>query len=603
MIIDPFEAGQVRVASIAASKTKLSEVKHPEYGEQFERWVKWRLTYKGGDDFIDTYLKQLNKRVSTEDFATRKAVTYVPAFAKSAVKEIKDSIFQRIADVTRGSGPDSYQKATLGESRGVDLKGSTMNSFVGRNILPDLLSIGKIGVFVDMPIIEGKTLASKGQSRPYIYAYKAEDILNWEENETENGTEFQSLLLRDYINAYDDATGLPVDKVEVFRLMWVDQEKVYAQFFDVDSQPITRSNEPGQDIIELNLPTIPFVIFDIYESLLTDVANYQIALLNMASSDVSYSLRSNFPFYVEQYDPKTEGSFQRPRAAGNEVKDDNVTVVRPGEAADALVAKTKEIKVGVASGRKVPKGLEYPEFIHPSSEPLKASMEKQAELKMDIRQLVKLAVTNLAPKMASAESKGHDDRSLEAGLSAIGMVLENGERSIARYWTMYEDLKGSQPTVSYPQRYKLASDKDKREEANELRESLKTVPSKTYKKEAMKQVASIDLGTRVSLDTLNTIHAEIDAAEFVYSDPKEVSGDIEVGLLDLKAAAKVKGYPDDSVEKAKKDHADRAARIAESQSQARGVADMAGLANASKDEKQEPTLKGTVADETRGGAK
>jgi hypothetical protein len=230
-------------------------------------------------------------------------------------------------------------------------------------------------------------------------------------------------------------------------------------------------------------------------------------------------------------------------------------------------------------------------------------MKKQDELKADIRTLIKLAVAQLAPKLASAESKGFDERSLEAGLSAIGMELEHCERRIAAHWTAYEDKSGKQPTVIYPKRYDLRSDEDNRKEAKELRESAKAVPSTTFRKEAMKRVATINVGNEVSLETLQKIHEDIDKAEIIIVDAQELKDDIEVGIIDLESAAKAKSYPANAVEKAKKDHAERAARIAESQAQARGVTDMAGLANASRNEKQETTEDITVKDNTRGGAK
>jgi len=593
-----------RINAITAAKTKLSELKHPEYTDMFSAWVKYRLVYESGDAFIAEYLKKFTVREDEPDFTSRKDITYVPSFSKLAVKKVKNAIFQRISDVTREGGPESYKDATNGKLRGVDLKGSTMNSFVGRYILPDLLSIGKVGVFVDMPIIEGSSLAAKGSSRPYIYTYKAEDILNWVIDTTSNEIEFKSLLLRDYIHARDEATGLPSEIEERFRLMWVEDGVVHAQFFDKNSQPIDANGEPGVSVMMIDLPTIPFVLLDIQESLLTDVANYQIALMNLASADVSYSLRSNVPFYVEQYDPKAENLFGRRPAGGDTVSSDGITVVRAGEELDAKTAKNNEIKVGATSGRRVPRGLDMPQFIHPSSEPLRASMDKQQELKSDIDQLMELAVSQLAPKMASAESKDYDERGLEAGLSAIGLELEHGERCIARYWAAYEDKsRDQQPTVTYPRRYSLRSGHDKRDEAKELRESAKAIPSTTYRKEAMKQVATINVGPQVSLETLKQIHKDIDNAEVVIVDAKELKDDIETGLIDLETASKSKSYPEGSVEKAKKDHAERVARIAESQAKARGVQDMAGLANPSKTEKQEKAQDEVVADTTRGGGK
>jgi len=218
--------------------------------------------------------------------------------------------------------------------------------------------------------------------------------------------------------------------------------------------------------------------------------------------------------------------------------------------------------------------------------------------------LIKLAVSELSPKMASAESKQQDNQSLEAGLSAIGLELEHGERNIARYWAMYEDRNGEQPTVSYPKRYQLVNDKERRDSAKELRESAKAVPSQTFRKEAVKQIATINLSTTVSDATLEKIHTEIDNAKIVVVDSTELKEHIEVGLVDLECASAAVGYPKGSVKKAASEHAERVKRIVDAQGDARGADDLGGLDNSSKNEKQEKTLDSQPAeDKTRGGGK
>lgn len=580
-------------STLSGSKNNIGSLTHPEYNANLSNWVKWRLVKKSGQDFIEEYLERFSSRESDADFNARKNVSYVPAFAKAGLNDIKNAIFQRISDVTREGGVDTYQEAILGHSGGVDLKGSTMNSYVGRVVLPELLAIGKIGIFVDMPEIRGASITDKGSSRPYLYSYVAEDILNWSVDFKAEGAEFKSLLLRDHIYETMEGLPLPLKYVERYRLMWVDGGVTFVQFFNDNSEPIDRFGNSGVDIIVLDLPSIPFVLFELSESLLCDVANYQIALLNLESSDIMYSLKSNFPFYVEQYDPRSENVFLR--------RSEGATIVKSGTADQSEIGENREIKVGVAAGRRIPKGLEYPEFRHPSSEPLKASMEKQEKLKRDIRMLINLAVSNITPKMASAESKDYDERTLEAGLSYIGLELEHGERNIAKFWTWYENKSSNIATVIYPKKYKIKTDSDKRAEAEKILETAEIVPSVTYKKEALKKAVALNIGTEVSNEVLEKIYREIDEADVLFSDPETLSKDIEQGLINIEAASKAKAYPEGSVEKARQDHADRLKRIAESQGQARGVSDLGGMMNASRAEKQDMDMKGTVPqDATRG---
>ena len=125
----------------------ITEIRHPKYNDK--EFKKWRLTYKGGDSFINEYLKRFSSRETDVDFTLRKQVTYLPAFAKGAVNDVKNAIFQRTSDVVRTGGSISYQKAITGLIGGVDLNSSGMNEFIGNAILPELLPLSKDGVYID----------------------------------------------------------------------------------------------------------------------------------------------------------------------------------------------------------------------------------------------------------------------------------------------------------------------------------------------------------------------------------------------------------------------------------------------------------------------
>ena len=75
------------------------------------------------------------------------------------------------------------------------------------------------------------------------------------------------------------------------------------------------------------------------------------------------------------------------------------------------------------------------------------------------------------------------------------------------------------------------------------------------------------------------------------SDAKDISLDVQAGIVDLVTAANSRGYDGEKVvEQAKKDHAERAARIAKAQTDAaasaRGVNDLSTTQDGSKIEKQ-----------------
>lgn len=580
---------------------KIIHSRHPNYLISMGDWEKWRLTYEGGDAFRDKYLEHFTHREEAKDYNARKSITPVPGFAKAAIADIRNAIFQRMRDIIRRDGSESYQRAIHGLDLGVDRRGATMNAFLGMKILNDLLVMGRVGVFVDAPVVSGaSTLADAGDHRPYLYHYKVEDILSWSCSKPEQPSEFSAVLLRDNVLAYDQRTGLPQSTYARYRLMWIDPESglVTLQFYDEGGRAIDRDGNEGGPVT-LELTRIPFVMLDIGDSLIKDVCQHQIALLNLGSSDVNYALKANFPFYTEQRDLRGVGSHLKTSASAEG------TATQGGQG-----AADTDIKVGVTQGRAYPVGAERPAFINPSPEPLKASIELQEKLEADIRKLVNLAVASLATR-ASAESKSIDNQGLEAGLSFIGLVLESGERQIAEHWAAYEERqpqKRSIATIKYPDRYSLKTDNDRIEEATQLSKLMYRIPGRTVKREIAKNVVLTLLGGKVSIDTMESIWSEIDEAPYTTSDPDTIIEAKNAGLVGEKTASLALGFPEDEYLQAREDHTARIVRINEAQGQgigtnggdpaARGVADLSGNpAHAGREEK-EASRDNTFRDDT-----
>lgn len=546
-------------------RTTIADITHPRYDLRYREWTKWRRVYHSGPQFIEQYLYQFSQRETQPDFELRRKITYAPSFATAAINEVKNSIYQRMMDVSRIGGSPSYKTACSGEDQGVDLLGSTMTSYLGQKVLPELLVLGRVGVYVDMPYLSGETtILDIGKKRPFIYLYETEDIRSWTYDDTNAPNEFGSLLLRDYVYAYDEDTGLPKGQTARFRHFWIENGSVWVQFYDGDGNEIS-AGEPFSQMLQtgpinLKIPRIPFVILELTDSLMTDLANYQIALLNLASSDLSYILRANFPFYIEQYDPRAGSPHLKPGSNNS-----------PGQAETTGVSNTREAQVGISQGRGYPVGTEAPGFIHPSSEPVKTSMEKQDQIKNEMRLILNLAISNLQPRASSAEARGFDERSLESGLSAIGLELEHAERLIAQYWNAYEGNKVEDATIKYPEKYDLKSDADRRKDATETIALISKTPSRTYQREIAKRVATIILGNKIPHATLEKIHNEIDSSKGMDGDWQAIQADLTGGLVDPETASQLRGYDKGVVKKAEDAHAERLKRIAESQTPGKGL--------------------------------
>jgi hypothetical protein len=557
-------------------KLSIDKLTHPCYDASIGEWSKYRSTSIGGDVFIEDYLDQFSARETYADFIKRRSITYCPAHAKSGVLEIKNAIQCKLVDVVRKSGTDSYIRASNGDLRGVDFCGSTMTGFIVNDVLPDLLNIGKVAVYVDREQIpEGSTVSDVSEKRPYLYKYAAEDILSWH---YEKGI-LTSVLLRDTLEKVDEETGLVTGEYVEYRVLKLISDGVQVAICD--------ANGVIKSIVRLSLKIIPLVIFEITQSLLVDVANYQIALLNLASSDMNYALKANFPFYTEQYDALADlmnlrQAVTNPDTALSEPFGSN------GESVLAQRAKDSEIKVGVSQGRRYPKGLERPGFINPSAEPLNASMAKQSQLKEEIRQLIHLTLQSVKSK--SDPSDSDNAGGLESGLANIGFELAYGERQIAQIWAQYEG-KNDTVQIIYPQNYSLKTDEDRQKEAEALRKEISSSPSVTYQKEIAKEIVSTTIGHKVSQETLKKIHTEIDSALQVVTTVDDIIKDHEHGFVSTATASKIRGYSEKEAELAKQDHAERAARIVTAQMNAAGIKNAAARGADDLDDEEDDSAK------------
>ena len=531
---------------------KINLSKHPAYMGVADM-LKWRLAYGGGRQFVDTYLRRYSSREDLPDFAARKEITYVPRFAKSNLNEVKDAIYQRMPEIARVGGPISFQSAITGVDGGVDKLGNSMNSFIGTTVLLELVLMGRVGIFVDMPEFVGETLANAVQ-RPYLYAYTREQIENWVPDKDVPG-EYQAVQLCDEVFEFDE-DGFPLGTTTRYRRVRKTSQGIVVQLVDAAGEQIG-------DTKTIGMGKIPFVCGEISESLMADLADYQIALMNLSSSDLMYLLKANFPFYVEQVDGKSVNRFLQQEEEGEE-----------GETV------SKNVKVGVVHGRQYT-GDKEPNFIHPSAEPLKASMEKQEQMKQEMRQLLKLKIAQTTSVRVSKDSKEMDERTLENGLSAIGLELERMERLVGEIWGGYTGE--NPPEIHYPTSYNLKTDAERRTEAQELEELKGAIPSVTYAKELSKKQAATLLGNSLKLDVLEKINAEIDSAPGGTSNSEQICRQVEAGICDPDTGATLLGYPTGTAEKAAKAQERKAKAIAEAQADANPEPNGAQNRDAEKD--------------------
>lgn len=560
---------------------RITTFRHPEYQDTSADMFKWRLCYKGGRHFIHHYLQRFSRREDDIAFRERMKLSYAPAYAKLGITKIKNTFFSRMSEIIR-EGPEGYEASCRGEAGGVDLHGASMNSFIGQEVLEELMVLRRVGIYVDKPPLDGQLLALNSDKKPYLYTYKAENILTWDFTYENGEYIYFNVLLRDTDYVYDEKTGLTIGTVERFRHMWLalnpdtGKMETHIQFWVPNNETnAVEDTKSGEEII-LPLERLPFIVLELKESLMIDIADYQIGLLNLASADMNYCVKANFPFYVEQFDPASDNPFSRGPLPPATFKNPPGTPpnVRPstdpGEGTrdeGQVSAPSNEVRVGTLEGRRYPKGTNEPSFIAPPAEPLNASMSKQSQMQSEIMQLLDIAVSGAAPQHASADSKAMDDRSVEAGLAYIGLELEYGEREIAKVWAMYQNEPVA--TVKYPTKYTLKSDADRLENAAALDKIKSSAPSRTYAKEITKQISHEMLCDKVPYTVLETIDNEIDAAEYISSDYMMIQAASELGMVDAETGSNALGFNGGKVVPiAKKEHVERLAQIAKAQTPA-----------------------------------
>jgi hypothetical protein len=135
-------------------------------------------------------------------------------------------------------------------------------------------------------------------------------------------------------------------------------------------------------------------------------------------------------------------------------------------------------------------------------------------------------------------------------------------------------------------------------------------PSLTAQKELSKELARVLLSHKVKPTVMKKIEAEIDAANIICTDPTTIAAAVTTGYLSKEYASEASNYPEDNVDKANQEHADRLATISASQASAssgdpaaRGNSDLSGDPKAGVSEKQKATdntKKGQPIQGTRG---
>lgn len=551
-------------ANTAKKEATIVDARHPLYVQESALWTKWRLCYEGSDSFREAYLYPYSKREDIDDFSNRKKITYIPGHARAVINIIRNGLAVRLPDVVRrGSG--EYEQAMATD---VDGFKSSMTTFVALDITPLLLVQGKRFVIVDAPPTKEGSTKAEDLGAPYIYTVDAEDVLSWSYREDENG--FKAILIRLSKDVEDPNTGLVVETQTIYRFMrYLEHGEAFSgecgmdftgpgvliQTLDEEGKLLKDDN--GNQCQFFEIDHIPVVEFSLVASIMAEIADHQIALLNLASTDMDFVWRGNFPLYTEMQ-PKKTGSI-RPRGTKRRKADENADVEDPLAGADPGTGRNStQRRTGIGKGIGYAEGMDRPGFIAPETQNLTVSMQKQESIAKEIRILVDLALVSLSVRAVeqSGKSKEADRIGEEAGLAYIGQALETGEREVAKYWHMMSGEEGVEIEVKYPESYSIATPSERREAASQLRTLHSTVRSATFQQIIDKRIAEILLKGITDPDQIAAVLKEIEEGAFLDDDKERaavIQKDVVVKILSRGTAAELRGYGDDEAEKVRAD--------------------------------------------------
>jgi hypothetical protein len=519
-------------AASVGTYNELIKTRHPQWIAQHSNWEKYRLTYESGDPFIKTYLKRY-KRETDEDFNWRLFLAYNPNHAGAIVDNVRNALAVKMPDVAR-EGSETYLDIIR---YNVDRKGSSMSAFVATQLLPDLLSLGGVGVWIDAPAkAANETAADDAEKTPFLFVVHRENMLSW--TKCPESGHLLTILIKEWmpsIDKYGLTSGLTVR----YR---------YAQLLPNNGGVrVVLLDKIGTVVsdVTLVLPCIPYVFFEIAQPLMTDIANMQVALLNLNSEDTSFLCAANFPIWTQQYDPKMDMREKYTQLAH-----------------DGSVESAKDLKLLMAlneqvhshqRGIKYAVGTERPSWISPSSANVEISIKKQERMIQDMRLITQTALTSLSVSalQQSGASKEADRIGEEAALAYIASVLESGENSIAE---IMASLMGDDPTqtgITYPRTFNVHTDSEVRAEAKELSTLRSQVQSATYYKTMSKAIARTLLNGKATPEELTSIEKEIDELKYWDTDIERAKTLVQYVLNKLvtaQTASKLAGFgPEEAV--------------------------------------------------------
>lgn len=237
---------------------------HPVYDSRLKQWQKCRDAYEGEDAIKAAGVKYLPrlKGQTDDDYVNYKMRAMFYSITSKSVAAMVGMATMRDPKI-------SYPTAMEQHFKGVN---PPQFSEVFSSILIEVLLQSRCGILIDSP-------KSGGDPKPSIY--RAEDIINWRENE-DSGELEMVMLCESYTKIIDDYNSEPAIRFRELRM--------------VDGQYIQIVHESGADdviyepqVMGLPMTAIPFYMINPFGMGFTD---YKPMMLDIANINLSHYLSS-----------------------------------------------------------------------------------------------------------------------------------------------------------------------------------------------------------------------------------------------------------------------------------------------------------------------
>ncbi len=537
----------------------LVSTRHPEWTKNVKDWEKWKLAYEGGKDFINSCLIPYSRRELHADYQLRRQITYNPAHSKQVLNKYRDAMMAKMHEIERTGDPLYLDLCT----NDIDLKKNSMNSFVALEIMPLLMAQGRRYVIMDAHAVATGVTRDEDHGRPYIWAVGPEALVAWTRDDKDH---INYCLIKEEAEITDPKTGFITSLQEQYRLMKLLQPN---ETYTIPKSKYTDSvtftagsttevivrllDRNSKDLIKpvlVPLPRLPLIEMTLVDALMKDIADIQICLLNLSSSDMNFLYRGNFPIFVKNVDLAKK--MIKPRA-----------VKKPASLLQEIELKDREAdqedrvehaEHGMNKGVSYDKGLQAPGFIAPQVANVTTSMAKQEEMKQEIRVLLDQSLVSMSKKalQQSGESKLADRIGVEAGLAYIAGVCEVGERNISEIFHAFLGKSGTASKIKYPTDFSAKDMNERLEESKSLAEVSTSVRSESFQKEMAKRCVSILLKHEINPSLIDSINNEIDNSVWFDANLERsqiINADKAGGMVSGATGSVLRGYPKDEADK------------------------------------------------------